>query len=63
MSEQIDPNETIQDKIDNSEIELDLAKAGLLIEIQKLSDDMEKARHMRNIRENMLDYLNAPRSH
>jgi hypothetical protein len=63
MSEQINPNKTIQERIDDKQIESDLTKAELLIQIQVLTEDMEKARHMRNIREDMLDYLNAPRSH
>lgn len=65
MSEQIKPTQTTQEIIDSNQIEfdLDIATAKLHIKIQALLNDMEKARHLRNIRDRKLNDLNAPESY
>jgi hypothetical protein len=57
MKEQI---KTTQEIIDHKQIESDLVKANLQIQIQVLLNDMERIRHLNTIRDRKLNDLNAP---
>ena len=55
--------QTTQEITDSHKIETDLVKAELLLKIQILSADMEKARQFRNIRDSKLSDINDSHPH